>query len=185
MPIFNSFAFDFLLRTKVQATVNLFILNSCPVPVLSSSAERFLAHAALCLSCNHEGFRPLWAEQGLPVCSFPVLASAEERLLARSAIDAVVAAAYGLNRGQYAQVLGSFSHKSNPTAPALCLAAFDELEKTGLEAFCLRHDPYEAIPLPERLPEPVIKLAAPEQPAQGAQLDLGFGTSTATSSNSR
>ncbi|MEZ4299095.1 MAG: N-6 DNA methylase [Polyangiaceae bacterium] len=61
----NSFSFDYVLRFKVQATVNLFILDSCPVPpsIFTLPRSLFLAHSALRLSCNHEGYLPLWKEQ--------------------------------------------------------------------------------------------------------------------------
>jgi len=49
---------------------------------------------------------------------------------------------YGLSCDQYTHVLSSFSHKSYPKAPEVCLAAFDELHAIGLEAFCRKHDPY-------------------------------------------
>ena len=45
------------------------------------------------------------------------------------------------------RILASFSHKSFPAAPALCLAAFDELAGNGLAPFCRDHDPYFDIPL--------------------------------------
>ena len=55
--------------------------------------------------------------------------------------------AYGLDRAQYERVLASFSHKSFPAAPVLCLAAFDELGRVGLTQFCRDRDPYYDIPL--------------------------------------
>lgn len=63
-----------------------------------------------------------------------------------------------ISREQYAHVLGSFSHKSYPKAKELCLAAYDELGRTGLEGFVKAHDPYWDIPLVESLPKPVINL---------------------------
>ena len=62
----NSYAFDWTLRQKSAAHVNLFILNGCPLPPLShlaSPISRFLAHAALHFTCNHEGYAALWHEQ--------------------------------------------------------------------------------------------------------------------------
>ena len=79
----------------------------------------------------------------------------------RAAIDAVVAHAYGLTRDQYAHVLSTFSHASYPDAPRQCLAAFDELQSLGLEAFTKKHDPYWNIPLNENLPQPMIDLPIP------------------------
>jgi len=40
----------------------------------------------------------------------------------------------------------------------LCLAKFDELTETGLEAFTRKYDPYWDVPLVETLPKPVIEL---------------------------
>ncbi len=126
-------------------------------------ALAMLAHSALRLTCNHEGYRPLWQEQlgentwrepaPREKHTWPVLAGDDARWAVRAAIDAVVAEAYGLSRDQYAHVLASFSHKSYPKAPALCLAAFDELASLGLEAFTHKHDPYWDIPLRRDRPE--------------------------------
>jgi hypothetical protein len=79
----------------------------------------------------------------------------------RAAIDAVVAQAYGLTRAQYAHILTTFSHTSHKAAPHQCLAAFDELQSIGLQAFTQKHDPYHDIPLNESLPQPVIDLPMP------------------------
>lgn len=164
----NSFGFDFALRLRVQATVNLFILNNCPLPHLSPLQEAFLSHCALRLSCNHQGYEALWLEQvgeewrePTPRHTWPALEGDDARWAVRAAIDAVVAQAYGLNREQYAHVLSSFSHKSYPKAPERCLEAFDELGELGLEAFCRKHDPYWDIPLNMNLPKPVIDLPLP------------------------
>jgi hypothetical protein len=164
----NSFSFDWTLRQKSAAHVNLFILDGCPLPTIShftTQTSRFLVHAALRLTCNHAGYEPLWYEQlgdawREPKAPFawPVLEGDDERWAVRAAIDAVVADAYGLSREQYAHVLSSFSHRSYPKAPELCLARYDELQGIGLEAFTRKYDPYWDIPLNENLPEPVIEL---------------------------
>jgi hypothetical protein len=163
----NTYGFDWPLRQKSAAHVNLFILHGCPVPTIDpmSSAGCLLVHSALRLSCNHSAYAPLWREQlgdawrePRPPFTWPVLATDDERWAVRAAIDAVVADAYGLSRDQYAHVLSTFSHKSYPKAPALCLAKFDELKQAGLEAFTRKYDPYWEIPLNESLPQPVIEL---------------------------
>jgi hypothetical protein len=98
----------------------------------------------------------------------------------RAAIDAVVAQAYGLSRDQYAHVLATFSHKSYPRTPELCLARFDELAELGLEAFTKKWDPYWDVPLNENLPEPVIELPGIGEQGSGigdqgaGQLRLGI-----------
>lgn len=162
----NSFAFDFLLRLYVSsATLNYFFLARTPYPDLQQAARVFATHCALRLVCNHAGYAPLWAEQlgdewreSTPRFTWPVLAGNNARWHVRAAIDAVVAQAYGLSREQYAHVLSTFSHKSYPRAPELCLGKFDELSAIGLDAFTRKYDPYWDVPLVETLPQPVIEL---------------------------
>ncbi len=165
--VWNSFAFDFLSRIRVGSNVSEFIVNLIPMKV-GSEAKCFLAHAALRLSANHAGYEPLWREQvgeawreADAAWMWPALSSDDARWAVRAAVDAVVAAAYGLTREQYVHVLSSFSHTSFREAPQLCLAAFDDLQRDGIEAFTRRHDPYWDIPLNESLPRPVINLPVP------------------------
>lgn len=170
LAVANSFPFDYVLRFKVQATVNLFILDACPVPpsAFTLPCSRFLAHSALRLSCNHNGYAPLWTEQlgedtwrePTPKYTWPVLADDDARWTLRAAVDAVVAEAYGLSRDQYTHVLASFNHKTYPKAAEKCLAAFDELKTLGIDAFTRKHDPYADIPLVDTLPQPVITYPA-------------------------
>src|SRR5262249_20952562 len=151
--------------------VTKFILNMVPIP---GTDQRFLAHCALRLTCNHIGYEPLWREQidamggewteRIPPYTWPVLGTEDERWEVRAAIDAVVADAYGLTRAQYEHVLSTFSHRSYPRAPELCLAKFDELKRIGPEVFTRKYDPYWDVPLNESLPEPVIQLPLPEGP---------------------
>ena len=159
----NTFSFDFYARQQIGAHLSLFILKSVPFP--RASEAELLVHAALRLTCNHPGYEPLWREQlgelwreSRPVFTWPVLESADERWHMRAVIDGFVAQAYGLSRTDYEHVLASFSHRSYPNAPELCLAMFDELEAMGLEAFTRKHDPYWNIPLVTTLPQPVIDL---------------------------
>ncbi|MBV9248621.1 MAG: hypothetical protein JO227_05165 [Acetobacteraceae bacterium] len=163
--LINSFAFDWLLRQRSSSHVSLFILSDIAVPDLLEPMERFLAHGALRLSCNHEGFWPLWQEQlgsawreKGPRFSWPVLAEETARWTLRSASDAVVAQAFGLSAEDYAHILQSFSHKSFPEAPAMCLRAFEQVAKEGLAAFCQAHDPYADIALPTGLARPCANL---------------------------
>ena len=153
--IINGFVFDWCLRQKTAATVNLFILESCPVCELDPAAYRFMAHGALRLSCGHAGYARLWDEQlgstwreGRAGPVWPVIRETEARWELRAAMDAVVAQAFGLDREQYARVLGSFSHRSLPEAASLCLAAFDRLAASGLKVFAQSADPYWDVSLP-------------------------------------
>jgi hypothetical protein len=175
----DSFAFDYVLRPRVGATVNAFIVAPVPVPEIRVQRP-LLVHHGLRLLCNHSGYEPLWREQvgdawrepGKEPFTWPVLAGDDERWEVRAAIDAVVADAYGLSRDQYAHVLSTFSHKSYPKAPELCLARFDELKQLGLDAFTRKYDPYHDIPLNENLPQPVIDLPIPGE--EQAKVDGTF-----------
>ncbi len=120
--VFNSFAFDWLVRQKAATHLSLYILDALPMPRLSGEQARFLARAALRLSCTHAAFGPLWRELTGGERHAP-----DSPLRLRAEIDAVVAAAYGLDRAAYRHVLAGFSHRSRADAPALCLDAFDAL----------------------------------------------------------
>ena len=172
LALLNSICVDWNLRLRLTATLNLFLMRTLPIPSLSAEVFRFLSHSALRLTCNHAGYRSLWAEQlggawfeQTPPNTWPVLEADDSRPRVRAAIDAVVTEAYGLSREQYAHVLRGFSHRSNPKAPELCLAVFDELQSLGLDAFTKKHDPYHDIPLNEALPKPVIDFDSPSAPA--------------------
>lgn len=175
VAVMNTFAFDWLLRQRTGVHVSLYILSELPLPKLTRDADRFMAHAALRLCCNHQGFAPLWREQlgqawreaSAPL-TWPAMVHEADRWRLRAAMDAVVASAYGLDSAQYKHVLASFSHKSYQAASALCLAAFDELARKGLAAFCGDHDPYCGIPRVNACARPAIDLPA----TAGAQQNL-------------
>src|SRR5690606_30481899 len=130
-------------------------------PVNLAAATRFLAHGALRLSANDAAFAPLWKEQlgphwrepGKHPFTWPVLASEQDRAAVRAALDAAVAAAYGLSREQYAYILAA-QPAAWPQAGQQCLASFDAIHELGLAAFVGQHDPYHDVPLPEGLPIP-------------------------------
>lgn len=174
VAVLDSFPFDWNARQLVGSNVTLFILRALPWPSVES-ATKVLAHSALRLTCNHAGYAPLWREQlgeawreAGAAFTWPVVSGDAARWTVRAAIDAVVAHAYGLTRDQYAHVLSTFSHASYPDAPRQCLAAFDELQSLGLDAFTKKHDPYWDIPLNENLPQPVIDLPIPAAPPGAA-----------------
>lgn len=174
----NSHLFDWNVRQRSGANVSLFILNGCPLPPMTSRLDRFLAHAALRLATNHAGYALLWREQlgstwrepSAPE-SWPVLSTELVRWQVRAEIDAVVAHAYGLDRAQYEHVLASFSHSSFLLAPELCLRAYDDVVRLGLDAFIAARDPYADIPLVTTLPTPVLDLLSLASVATDAALE--------------
>jgi hypothetical protein len=101
--LFNSFPFDWLVRQKTATHLSLYLLQGLPVPDLT---PLFLAQAARELS------------------AFGIWGPA--RWMLRAQVDAAIARQYHLTREQYRHILASFSHRSCPEAPSLCLAAFDD-----------------------------------------------------------
>lgn len=187
----NTYSFDWILRVMTGANVNLFIMNNTSF-VTEEASKKFVAHSSLRLTCNHSGYEPLWQEQlgdtwretdKEPV-TWPVISGDDKRWNVRGAIDAIVADAYGLSRDQYIHVLSTFSHTSYPKAPELCLAKFDELKRTGVEAFTKKHDPYWNIPLNATLPEPVIDIPIAGETSGSGQSEM-FGLSTHTKKGRR
>ncbi len=165
LALANSFVVDWTVRIKAASNVNLFILFEARVPP-SDGLEPFWCHGALRLICNHAGYWPLWREQlenewreEGSRWSWPVLNNEQSRSTVRAALDASISSAFGLTRRQYEYALSTFNHKSHLTAPELCLAAFDEIEQYGIEAFRQKYDPYWDIPLNKSMPEPAIKLS--------------------------
>ena len=164
--IANSFSFDYMAHTFVGLNFSQFIFNRIPFPK-HISLNNIIAHSVLRLVSNHVGFEYLWKEQlgniwrepNKKTFIWPVLETEEERWNVRSAIDAVVADAYGLNREQYEHILKSFDRASGPNPyTVICLEKYDELKKIGLEKYARKYDPYWDIPLNEELPSPVIEI---------------------------
>jgi hypothetical protein len=169
--LWNTFVVDWIARQKVAANINKFFLETIPLPDLIMLST-YLTHSVLRLVSNHKGFYLLWIEQlgnnwreqSWSPFTWPVLQTGEERWEVRSAIDSVIADAYGLNHNQYEHILKSFDRASGPNPyTGICLAKFDELKEIGFETFTKKYDPYWDIPLNEELPKPVIDLPIPQE----------------------
>jgi len=119
--IFNSFAFDWLVRQKTATHLSLYLLDGLPMPTLTQATRHALARAAAALCASDARFAALVAA----AAERPALPDPEDRRALRAWIDARIAHAYGLTRPDYAHLLRGFSHKSWPEAPSRCLAAFD------------------------------------------------------------
>ena len=135
--IFNSFTFDWLVRQKAATHLSLYILNALPMPSLDKNARRFLAQDALALTCSHAEYAGLWQDQSGNKARVTAAPDSHSlRWLLRARIDAVVAHGYHLERQHYEHLLRSFSHRSFPDAPELCLEEFDAL-KTRHPSFAI------------------------------------------------
>lgn len=119
--VFNSFSFDWLTRQKTATHLSLYLLDGLPMPVLSEGALCVLADTTAALCANDARYAPLVGHRS----TWPVVPDPAERWRRRAVADAVVAVGYGLGRDNYTHVLSGFSHASWPSAPEMCLAAFD------------------------------------------------------------
>ena len=137
--LFNSFPFDWLVRQKAATHVSLHLLDALPVPSFDDATYRFLADAALRLSCNHAGYAALWKQQSGRRQSQSVSEHQDNRLDLRARIDAAVAKAYWLERHHYEHLLTGFNLRSTPDAAGRCLDAFDALTALGSAAPNARH----------------------------------------------
>ena len=150
--LLNAHPFDWLVRRKAATHLSLYILDGLPLPALDEPTRCFLAQSVVRLCANHAGYAPLWTDQfgaawhetGPPM-NWPAIPHEADRWRLRAAMDAAVAHGFGLNRDDYARVLGGFSHKSFPATPALCLEAYDLYADLGSEAFLARHAPYAIV----------------------------------------
>jgi hypothetical protein len=147
LAVGNSWCFDFAARLRMGTNLNQFILRSLPWPRLDPLMERFLAHTALRLSCNHEAFRALWEEllgeswhERGPRLTWPVVREPVDRSILRAAIEAVVAHAFRLDRAVLARILSVAGSGLAEGEVEAILGSFDEAGR--LDTFMERHDPY-------------------------------------------
>jgi len=172
LAILNSFFMDWQLRQKAGSNIGKLLFSELRFVSINAIIKLFFVHGALRLLSNHDGYELLWREQlgdnwrepNKKSFTWPVLETEKDHWIVRSAIDAVVAKAYGLNKGQYEHVLRSFDRASgaNPYTE-ICLAKFDELKKISLEKFTKKYDPYLDIPINEELPKPFIDIKILEE----------------------
>jgi hypothetical protein len=125
--VLNSFVLDYVLRAKVSTTLNMFYIQSLPMPRLTAGDPTFdaiVARAAR-LVCTRPEYDALWAAVMGDLTPRPPLPPGEgERL--RDEIDGLVARLYGLSRDEFAHILGSFPLVFPQTeAGAAVLAAYD------------------------------------------------------------
>ena len=155
LAVGNSTCFDFAAKLRMATNLNQFILRSLPWPKLDESAEAFLAHAALRLSCNHEVYRPLWQrmmgdqwhERGA-LGVWPAVSENMDRLSLLASIEAVVADGFGLTSKDLRHIVSRSDLGGTDTANTMVDDAYAELNRQGLAAFVRSRDPYSSSPPP-------------------------------------
>ena len=174
LAFLNTFLVDSDARPRIVSNFNKAIMEAVPAVAIEPTLRPLLVHGALLLSCVTREFEPLlddqlggvWRTRGHKG-AWPLLGGDDERWRLRAAIDAAVAHAYGVDDATYGRILSTFPHRSYPQAASLCLAAFDEVTKSGLDAFVRKHDPYWDIPLVTTLPRPAIDLPGADPATSG------------------
>jgi hypothetical protein len=172
IAVLNSSVANWLMCGLADLNVNLFALRQLPWP--NRIPTEFLAHSALRLCANHQRWEPLWREQlgecwreSTPPFELPALPVGIARTTLLAAIDACVAAAYDLDRGQYAKVLSHFGSDWQGASTTECLAAFDAILSLGNVEFARRHDPYSDRSMVVAAPQSLLDL--PDDPSLGTR----------------
>jgi hypothetical protein len=109
--IFNSLVLDYILRGKIATTVNMFYVYSLPVPRLTAGNPYFdaIVPRAAKLTCTRAEFADLWVSvMGTPWDNSQGTSDPAERQRLRDEIDGIVARLYGLSRGDFDHILGTF-----------------------------------------------------------------------------
>jgi hypothetical protein len=122
----NSFVFDWLLRQRVNATLNMFHIYQMPVPRLTDSGASFAPMVSLTarLICTTPEYAELWQEvMGTPWSQSCGAADHAERARLRAELDAIVAHLYDLTEEEFAHILSTFPLVPQETKGAT-LAAF-------------------------------------------------------------
>lgn len=170
LALFSSFAFDFVIRSRVTSNVSKFILEQCPFPETDDACKNSMARIAARLYSTGAHALLLWQAVspalGLPAWRPSGAAlTPHERVRLRSALDAIAAVAFNLSDSELAFVLASFPgvDRKKPAElrhTVLTLVAFHDLQdqirqasgdtKKGIEAFCNQNNG-EGWMLPETL----------------------------------
>jgi hypothetical protein len=107
--IFNSFVFDSLIRLKVTANMNFFLVYSTQVPDVRADNALYgrISERAARLVCTAMEFDALAGEIGLGDHTAGATDPAERARL-RAELDGLVAHLYGLTEEEFAHILGTF-----------------------------------------------------------------------------
>ncbi len=134
VALINSFCVDWIARFKVGTHVTLFVMKSLPLPRLTAGNPYFeaIVPRAARLTCTTPAFAALWQEvMGEPWDETKGATDPAQRQQLRNELDALVAHLYGLNRADFAHILGTFPlvFPSTPEGAAKKEALLAEFER--------------------------------------------------------
>jgi hypothetical protein len=131
--VWNSFALDCMIRSKVSSHLSFFYVYQLPVPRLTAADKFFQAIVtrAARLICSTPEFDALAPELGLSSHKDGATDPAERALL-RSELDGIVANLYGLSEEEFAYILTTFPVVKQETKDA-ALAAFREFAPKSVD----------------------------------------------------
>jgi hypothetical protein len=103
--IFNSFVFDFLIRTRVTMNLNYFYILATPVPPnFKGPVADHICEVSAMLSAQDNRFHQLAESLGIKISSVDM----RSRIELTAKLNALIAKHYGLNREQFEVILQSF-----------------------------------------------------------------------------
>lgn len=127
--VFNSFVFDALIRLKVTANMNFYLVYGTQVPDILDSDMRFksIAKRAARLICTTPEFDDLAKSVGLKGHRDGATDTAERAKL-RAELDGLVAHLYGLSEEEFTHILGTFPLVAEP-AKVAALNAWRDVQR--------------------------------------------------------
>jgi hypothetical protein len=128
VAILNSFSLDYIIRYKVTTTLNMFYLQTLPVPRLTAGNPYFdaIVPRAAQLTCTRPEFADLWQQvMAEPWDASKGATDPALRAKLRAELDGLVAHLYGLTESDFAHVLSTFPLVAD-TVKAAALAAYRE-----------------------------------------------------------
>lgn len=103
--IFNSFVFDFLVRTRVSMNLNYFYIYQTPVPVdIEGNIAKKIIGISGRLSCVDERYDALAKDLGIRIAAFDM----KERIEMLARLNILVAQHYGITKEDFEVIAGSF-----------------------------------------------------------------------------
>ena len=127
--VFNSFVFDALIRLKVTANMNFYLVYGTQVPDILDSDMRFksIVKRAARLICTTPEFDDLAKSVGLKGHRDGATDTAERAKL-RAELDGLVAHLYGLSEEEFTHILGTFPLVAEP-AKVAALNAWRDVQR--------------------------------------------------------